>query len=370
MKIALVHDHLISSGGGERVLEAFTQLWPEAPIFTLIHNEKYAPNFIKGKDIRTSFLQNLPLATSKYQWYLPLRTYGVESMSLDDYDIVLSNSSAHVKGIKTSNRTIHINYCHTPTRYLWVNDGMRMDSLERIWPVSWLSDQYKKYLRKWDLCASKRVDVFIANSENIRLRIQSIYQRDARVIYPPVDIKRFLKHVDGGFLNKREKYFLTGGRLVAYKRFDIVVKAFTKMKIPLKIFGVGPDEMNLRAMAGGNIEFLGKVEDEDLPGLYAKAQAFINPQEEDFGIIPVEAMASGTPVISYRAGGALETVIDGITGEFFDDHDWESLAYVVIRFDTNRFDKEFIQNHARKFSTQNFKDKIKELVEGVSLEVW
>jgi glycosyltransferase involved in cell wall biosynthesis len=356
MKIALIHDHLVSGGGGEQVLKAFCELFPDAPIYTLIYAPERAPTWLQGKQVITSFLQKLPFGTKKYQWYLPLRTFATESFQLDEYDVVLSNSSAHAKGVVTNKKTLHINYCHTPTRYLWI-DTQRLDPLERIWPISWLSDQYKKYLRMWDMKAAQRVDSFIANSRNVQRRISNIYKRESAVIHPPVNIEPYNVADDLG------EYYLAGGRLVAYKRFDIIVQAFTKTKIPLKIFGAGPDEARLRELAGPNIEFLGRVHDRDLPTLYGRALAYIHPQEEDFGITPVESMASGRPVIAYKAGGVLETVKEGETGEFFLDQDWQALADKVIRFDPQKYDSQGIRQHAEQYTTLRFKERVKGFID-------
>jgi glycosyltransferase involved in cell wall biosynthesis len=356
MRVALVHDHLISEGGGERVLRALAELWPAAPIYTLLLDRQRGPQWLNGHAIKTSFMQGLPLSKVKYQWYLPLRTFAIESFDFTGFDVVISDSSAHAKGIMTPPHTLHVNYCHTPTRYLWI-DKQRLDPLEKIWPVSWLSDRYKHYLKKWDLTAARRVDKFVANSVNVQQRIRDIYGQTASVIYPPVEVDKF------AISHRLGDYFLVGGRLVAYKRFDMVIEAFNKVKVPLKVFGTGPDLARLRAIARGNIEFLGQLPDTLLPELYARALAFIYPQEEDFGLTAVEAMASGRPVIAYRAGGALETVREGITGIFFDYQDWEALARKLIMFRSEKFDPVEIRNHASTFSKTNFKRQMQELIQ-------
>jgi glycosyltransferase involved in cell wall biosynthesis len=357
MRIALVHDHLISDGGGERVLKAFAEIWPEAPIYTLIHDPQRTHVFFNSKDIRTTYLQNLPFKTAKYQWYLPLRPRAVEKFKFDDFDVVLSNSSSLIKGIRTSSNTLHIDYCHTPTRFLWVDPRERLDPLEKYWPISRLSRAYKEKLKIWDLRAVSGIDRFITNSQNVRYRINKYYGHDARVIYPPVDVDKFQVAEQPG------NYFLAGGRITSYKRFDMVVDTFNRALIPLKIFGVGPWLKAVRRKAGPHIQFVGQVSEEQKAKLFAKALAFINPQVEDFGITAVESMAAGRPVIALKAGGAMETVIPGKTGVFFEDHDWAALADAVIRFNHKRFDPQLIRRHAMQFSADRFKQQIKEFVE-------
>lgn len=357
MNIALVHDHLISDGGGERVLKAFSQIWPEAPIYTLVHDPAKTNPAFKDKQVITSGLQRFPLSTKKYQWYLPLRPKAIERFDFADFDIVLSNSSSLAKGIHTPDSVLHINYCHTPTRFLWVDTHERLDPLERMWPVSQISDWYKEqHLRAWDLASVNRVNAFISNSRNVQQRIRQFYNRTSQLIYPPVDTHQF-------YINPRpENYFLTGGRLVSYKKFDIVIQAFNKLQLPLKIFGTGPELSRLQRLAGPTIELLGAVSDETKARLYAGAQAFINPQVEDFGITPVESMASGRPVVAYKAGGAQETIVDGKTGLFFEHQDWAALAHAIIRLRDIQFSSADIKYHAERFSAERFKAQVNAFV--------
>ncbi|MBT5807903.1 glycosyltransferase [Candidatus Uhrbacteria bacterium] len=355
MKIALVHDYLIQNGGAEKVLGVFQGLWPKAPTFTLFFDPKKLPHFA-GRDIRTSFLERLPLGRRKYQWYLPLMPTATEHYDLSDYDVVISSTSAFAKGIITREDALHICYCHTPTRYLWSDTHSYIEELRVPGFIKKLLPPVLSRLRLWDRQAADRVDVFVANSKTVQRRIQKYYRADSHVIYPPVDTHRF------NLSNKPKEYFLTGGRLVAYKRYDMVIEAANKTGIPLKVFGSGPVEKDLRKMAKGNIEFLGRVSDKEQAELYANAKAFIHPQIEDFGITPVESMSAGRPVIAYRKGGATETVKEGLSGEFFDEQSWEELADHMIRFDDAAYDPHQIQKHAELFSRERFEREMTEFV--------
>ncbi len=357
MRLALIHDHLVQSGGAERVLEAMQAIWPEAPTYTLLYDESTMNGQFKGKEIRTSFLQKLPFALKKSRWYLPLMPTATELYDLSKFDVVLSNSSAFSKGIIPGTNTLHITYCHTPTRYLWSDTHNYREEINAPGIAKKLLPLLLTGLRMWDRAAADRVDHFIANSETVKRRIERYYRRDSEVIYPPVNIDEF------SISQKPKKYFLIGGRLVAYKRYDLVVQAFTKLGLPLKIYGSGPNEKKLRAMAGPNIQFLGRVSNEERATLFANAIAFMHPQEEDFGITPLESMAAGRPVIAYARGGALETVVDGKTGVFFHSQTWEEIADTVLQFDEKKFDPTYIQNHAKKFSTELFHKNIYNFVQ-------
>ena len=357
MKVALVHDHLTQDGGAERVLRVFHEIFPEAPIYTLVFDKKKMGKEFSGENIKTSFIQKIPGGVRNFKWFLPLMPLATEKYELDNYDVVLSNSSALSKGVITRPETLHICYCHTPTRYLWTDTHLYIKELAHGKLVKKVISLMLPKLRMWDRMAAERVDKFIANSKTVQKRITKYYGRESDLIYPPVDVSKFSP------APVQENYYLAGGRLVPYKRFDLVVQAFNKLGIPLIIFGEGPELQKLKEIAKPNIEFLGKVSDEDKKELYRKCLAFIHPQEEDFGLMVIETMASGRPVIAYPAGGALETVAPGVTGEFFDEQTWESLGDAVIRFKPDKYDSKKIRQHAEKFGLEEFKKRIMDYIE-------
>lgn len=358
MKVALIHDHLTQDGGAEKVLKVLQEVFPDAPTFTLVYDKEKMGEHFRGADIKTSFIQKLPFGVKKYQWYLPLMPAATESYDLTDYDVVISSSSAFAKGVITLPETVHICYCHTPTRYLWSDTHSYVDELKYPGFIKSLIPHVLSRIRIWDRHAADRVDHFIANSKTVKDRIKKYYRRDSEVIYPPVELAKFTPKIKPG-----GEFFLAGGRLVPYKRFDIIVTAFNRLGIPLKIFGTGPEFEKLKAMAKSHVEILGYVSDEKRAELYRNARAFINPQVEDFGITPIEAMASGTPVIAYAKGGALETVIEGETGLFFHDQRWEEISDLIIRFDDKRFDPIKLHQHAQKFDVKTFKQRLMSLIE-------
>ena len=352
MKIALVHDHLVQDGGAEKVLIALQEVFPGAPTYTLLYDKKRVSPEFASKDIRTSFLQDVPFGLRKYQWMLPFMPAATEAHDLSKFDVVISSSSAFAKGVITRPGTVHICYCHTPTRYLWSDTHSYVQELKAPKLLKLGLPMLLNKLRVWDRLSADRVDRFIANSATVAGRIRKYYERPSDVIYPPVETEKFSVSDEPG------RYFLAGGRLVSYKKFDLVIQAFNRTGLPLKIFGDGPLSAEYRKIARPNIEFMGKVDDAAKAALYRDAIAFIHPQEEDFGITALESMASGRPVIAYRKGGALETVVEGVTGEFFDDQEWEELATAVIRFDASKYDARAIRAHAEAFDVKAFKRRI------------
>jgi glycosyltransferase involved in cell wall biosynthesis len=361
MKIALVHDYLTQQGGAENVFKIFTEIFPDAPIYTFFYDYKKFENFLAGRKVYSSFLQKIPGITKHYRWTLPLMPKLIESFDFSSYDFVLSSTSAFSKGIITDSRTRHVCYCHTPTRYLWIDSEEYVRELKYNKYIKRVIPPLLEKLRQWDRRAAFRVDAYLANSREVQKRIKKYYGKDSRVIYPPVDVENYYLSGDVE-MDPSKGYYLVGGRLVAYKRYDLVVMAFNRMGIKLKIFGDGPEEGELRKMARSNIEFLGRVSEDKKRELMSKCIAFIHPQVEDFGITPVETMASGRPVIAYRAGGVLESVIDDVTGKFFLEQTWESLAETIIRFEPEKFDPRVIRLQAERFGVERFKREIKEAV--------
>ncbi|MDO8513308.1 MAG: glycosyltransferase [bacterium] len=348
-KIALIHDWLTVPGGSERVLEVLHKMYPEAPIFTTIYNKKNFPQFSDAKII-TSHLDKIPLAHKKYQIFIPLMPKAVESYDLSNYDIIISDSHACAKGAIKAKGAYHICYCHTPLRYVWFPDiDQRANS-------SWIRKKAANYLKKWDLATINRVDEYYGNSNYICQRIKTIYHRDAGTIYPPVDINKWKTSDRVG------KYFLFVSRLVSHKKAEIVIEAFNRLERPLKIVGDGPELENLRKIAKPNIEFTGRISDDELKNIYSQTQALIFPSIDDFGIVPIEVMASGRPVIAINKGGASETIVEGKTGLHFENVTPEAIISAVQKFNLNNFDSSEIRQWAEKFDTSLFIDNIKKAV--------
>lgn len=356
MKVALVHDYLNQYGGAERVLEAFCQIFPKAPIYTLLYDKEKTGLAFEGRRIKTSFLQKVPLVKSHHRPFLMLMPLAIEQFDLSQYDLVISDSASYAKGVITSSRTLHICYCHTPIRYAWDDSHRYIEEFGYPGAVKKVIPFFMNYIRLWDEQAAQRVDKFIANSYFVARRIKKYYHRDAEVIHPPVKTQLFYS------TDNTDDYFLIVGRFLPYKRFDLAIKAFNQLGWPLKIIGDGPDRKRLEKMAKKNIEFVGLVADEKLKDYYAHCQAFIFPQEEDFGITAVEAMAAGRPVIAYQAGGALEIIRPGMTGLFFKEQTVDCLTETLKRFKPTDFNPQLIRARAEDFDEERFKGKIEEFI--------
>ncbi len=356
MRIALVHDYLNQYGGAEKVLEALTEAFPNAPIYTLIFDPDLVNNILPGKEIRASFLQKFPFAISHHRLFPPLMPFAVERFDFSEFDIVISDSAAFAKGIITKPETFHLCYCHTPPRYVWddaqkyIRDFSTARWIKRVTPI------FMNYLRLWDRESAYRVDKFICNSKFVAKRIRKYYQTEATVIHPPVDTKKFYPG------ESLEDYFLVVGRLLAYKRVDLAIDAFNELGVPLKIIGTGPEMKKLKKRANWNIEFLGNVDVDTLRRYYQHCRALIFPQEEDFGIVALEAMACGRPVIAYRGGGAVESIKEGESGIFFEKQEINSLIRAVKNFRTEDFDSRKIRIYAENFDKEKFITKIKDFV--------
>ena len=358
MRIALVHDYLNQYGGAERVLEALAELFPNAPIYTLIYDRKITDRILPGRKIRASFLQKFPFVKSHHRFFPPLMPLAVERFDLSEYDLVISDSAAFSKGVITKSDALHICYCHTPTRYAWDDSHKYVREFNMSILAKIFVPFFMNYLRLWDREAAYRVDKFICNSNFVAKRIEKYYKQKATVIYPPVDAEFFIpsfKPVDN--------YYLMVGRLLVYKRFDIAIEAFNRLELPLKIIGDGPEMKKLKKLANWNIEFLGELEGEKLRNYYQNCQALIFPQEEDFGIVALEAMACGRPVIAYQGGGALESIKQGETGLFFKEQTVGSLIEAIKNFRPEKFNPKLIRQHALRFDKEIFKKKIKDFIE-------
>ena len=360
MRVAIIHDWLTGMRGGERCLEAFCELFPQAHLYTLLYIPGSVSSTIEKIPIKTSFIQNLPFSKRGYRKYLPLFPMAIESFNLKGYDFILSCSHCVAKGIITPPDALHISYVLTPMRYAWDMYGEYVgDNRNRMIPL------FIHYLRMWDVTSSQRVDDFLCISQHVKNRVKKFYRREADIIHPPVDIRRFR------IGDRSENIFLIVSSFVPYKRIDLAIETFNQLGYPLKIIGTGPEERRLRAIAKSNIDFLGWQPDEVIADCYSKCRALIFPGEEDFGIVPLEAMACGKPVIAYGRGGVLETIIsynqrssakgDAPTGLFFYEQNVDSLIDTIEKF--GRIEREFdplaIRNHTLKWDIEIFKEKIK-----------
>ena len=354
MKTAIVCSWLNQYGGAERVLEVVHRMYPEAPVYTSVFHPGALPSTYQSWDIRPSFLNRLPGSRTHHRWFLPLYPFAFEQLDLSEYDLVLSVTSAFAHGVLTSPDTLHICYCLTPARFLW--DYAHYAAREELGPLRVFMPLLLYNLRLWDRMAADRVDEFVAISAVVRQRIRKHYRRNAEIIFPPVDVNRIPLSSEKG------DYFLIISRLVPYKRIDLAVRAFTALGLRLWIIGEGRDRHALEAMAGPSVHFLGPLSDEETSRHLAGCRAFVLPGEEDFAMAPVEAQAAGRPVIAYAAGGALETVIDGTTGVFFDQPTPESLAEAVGRLDHLDFDPDTIRQNALRFDRESFEERFARLV--------
>lgn len=355
-KIALIHDYLLCFGGAERVLKSFHEIFPEAPIFVICYDKKITEKYFPSVKIYASFVQKIPYFWKKPKYLLPFLPLAVESFDLSEYDLVISSSSSFAKGVVTKPKTTHICYCHAPMRFAWdyYHEYEKSHSAFRG-----LSGIFIKtilhYMRIWDRHCEARVDHFIANSNFTKERIRKFYRRDAEVIYPSVNICDICEKPVG-----IEDYFLIVSRLCRYKKIDIAIEAFNKLELPLVIIGDGDDRRRLQKMAKPNIKFLGWLENKEVAKYYFGCKAFIFPGEDDFGITVVEAMSFGKPVLAFRRGGVLESVVEGVTGEFFDDQDSAVLADGVRRILENygNYDKSIIRTRAEEFGGDIFRNRI------------
>ena len=357
MKVALVYDRVNKWGGAERVLLVLHEMFPDAPLFTSVYNPKTASWAKVFPKVIPSFLQKLPLAIDNHEHYPLLMPMAFESYNFDSYDLVITVTSEAAKGIVTKPQTKHICYCLTPTRYLW--SGYKdyfTNSTFRF-----LSKPVISYLKSWDLVASQRPDVVIAISSEVKKRVKEYYRRDAKVIFPPLTIYNDAEPRK----KKPSDYYLLVSRLVKYKKVDLVIETFNEMGENLVIVGTGKLERKLKSMAKDNVKFLGELTEEDLVDYYSNARALIFPQKEDFGLVAVEAQSFGIPVIAFKAGGALDIVVEGKTGVYFNKQNRKSLKKAINKFETMKFDDGVIKNNAKRFSKERFKEEFSKVVKEI-----
>lgn len=372
-KIAIVHDYLNQYGGGERVLEALYELYPEATVYTSIYDEKLMSSWLKipPKKIKTNFISKLPFHNYLSKHYFFLYPLAFRFQNLEGADLIISTSSYASKFVKGKKESKHISYLHTVPRFLWGYDTELSRYYRRpfdrlLAPLyAVLVPIFKFFLKRSDYSAAQKIDYLLVDSNEVKKRVKKHYGRDSEVIYPPVDVERFAKR-EGE--EKKEDYYIIVSRLGGYKKVDIAVLAFNKLGKRLKVVGEGPQLPLLKKIAAPNIEFFGRLSDTEVTRLLKGAKALVFPTLEDFGIVPVEAMAAGVPVIAYGAGGALETVVEGKTGVFFAEQTRESIIEAIKKFETMKIDPQICIEQAKKFSKEVFKDKIKAFVNKVLQE--
>jgi glycosyltransferase involved in cell wall biosynthesis len=360
LRVALVHDLIASYGGSEQVLFELHRMFPEARVYTSILDLSRLPPRFAELQVQTSFLQNVPLLHRYYAAIVPFMPMAFESFDLRDFDLVLSSTHACSKGVRVPQGALHTCYCHTPIRYVWSHRQEYLDTLPLMPVTSPIARLALDRLRRWDFMAAQRVDHFIANSKNVQARIDKYYNRQSEVVYPPVDLERFGR---GGTEGIAEGAYLVVGRLFSYKRIDVAVEAFTRLGLPLQVIGRGPELSRLRRIAGPTVTFLGEVDDRVLESAYRSCRALIFTADEDFGLVPLEAMASGRPVLALNAGGAPETVITGVTGELYEDSGVEALVGAIERFRPDDYDPSACRRRAEEFSVDRFRCGIKTILE-------
>jgi glycosyltransferase involved in cell wall biosynthesis len=353
MKLAIVHDYLNQYGGAERIIEIFHEMFPDAPVYTSVFDPDRLPPVFRSMDIRPSFMQRLPLVRRALPYYLPFFPVAFEQFNLRGYDLVLSSTTSWGKGVITAPDCVHVSYCNTPMRFAWRYHDYMQDRSIHPWLRKALTLTLHP-IRLWDAVSANYVDYFIANSYNIARRIAKFYRRDSHVIHCPVDCSRY--RIEQG---ETQDYYLIVSRLREYKRIDLAIQAFNSLNRPLVIIGEGSDRARLQRLASKHITFLGRVSDDVLQQYYSRCRALIFPGEEDFGLTPIEAQASGRPVVAYGRGGALETILDGVTGRLFYPQTPDALSAAVLALDKTPVDSDIIRHHALRFDVSRFKEKLR-----------
>ncbi|MEB3244702.1 MAG: glycosyltransferase [Vampirovibrionales bacterium] len=361
--LAILTDHIANIGGAESILFNAVALFPHADLFTTVHKSEIdakLPPYIARKGFETTFLQHLPWPEKLYKAYLPLMPMAVEGLNLQAYDVLLSSHHSMIKGVIPRPDATHLCYCHSPARYIW-DQFWTYASMNRLGPLgSLLVGALSSPLRQWDAVSANRVDRFLANSSFTAKRIQKYYNRQAEVLFPPVDTQKFAHAA--GQLVQSDDYYLMAGRLVAYKGFELAIEVFNALKQPLHIIGLGPEYERLKAMAGPTVKLLGRVDDATLTEQFQRCKGFIFPGKEDFGIVMVEAQAAGKPVIALEAGGALDIVVPEQTGILAPEYTLEAFKAAVEAANRCQWDAEAIARHAQQFDTQVFRDRLECLV--------
>jgi glycosyltransferase involved in cell wall biosynthesis len=350
MRIAVVHDYFTQLGGAEKVAEELFCMLPNPSLFATVALAECMPHRLKNVTVKTSWMQSLPKIQKYYRSYFLLYPFAIASMNLSQYDLVLSSSSSYAKGVKTSRDALHVCYCHTPMRWVWnYDDYSRRDSFGDV--QRFLLPMLMHGLKQWDEEASRQPDHFVANSRTVAERIRRAYNRSAEVIHPPINVDRFRPS------SEREDYYVTLARLVSYKRIDLAVQTCTERGKKLLVIGDGPDRGRLEKLAGPSVTFLGRASDRDVEYYVSRCRALIFPGEEDFGMAPLEVAAAGKPTIAYRAGGALETIKEGITGAFFNRQTTDDLADAIERLEKGEWHPRILRKHSEEFSVPVFRDR-------------
>ena len=360
-KIALVHDYFIQMGGAEKVAEELHKLFPAAPMYTTVDTRSDVPPVLRRAKVNTSWMQNLPGIEKNFRHYFALYPLAVETLNLKEYDLILSSTSGYAKGVRKRRGAIHICYCHTPMRWAWRYEDYaareQFGSVKRM-----LLPPVLAGLRRWDLRAAEQPDYYIVNSHNVARRVKEIYGRESVVIPPPIDVSRFTPD------EPDEDFYLVLSRLVSYKQLDLAIEACKKLNRRLIVIGEGPDRKRLEQLSGKQCEFLGRQSDEVVTKYASRCRALLFPGEEDFGMVPLEINASGRPIIAYRAGGALETVIDGETGMFFNEQSVNSVAKAIEEFESRAWNRQAMRTHAEKFDNKVFSTRVGDFLQKVAPE--
>ncbi len=361
MRTAIVHDYFIQLGGAEKVAEEIVRMMPDSVLLSTVALRSRLPKSLANREIRTTWMQHLPKLKDWYRLYFPLYPFAVESLDLSEFDLIISSSSGYAKGVRTRPDAVHVCYCHTPMRWVWSFDHYsareNMNPLKRS-ALSWMMSP----LRQWDLKASKRPDYYVANSKTVAERIKLIYNRPSYVIHPPIELNRFVP------VDEQDDYYLILSRLVSYKRIDIAVEACTRLRRRLVVIGEGPDRARLEALAGPTVTFLGRLGDSEVEHYASRCQALLFPGEEDFGMAPLEIASAGRPTIAYRAGGAMETIIEGLTGVFFNRQDPVDVMRAIEEFEQIEWSSHVLCRHAQGFSPEVFQNSFKAFLSDIGIK--